>query len=74
MEKTFEENIKELEEIVAKLEKGELDLDRSIKNFEQGIKISKECSKTLEDAERRINLLVESDSFNYSEEKFTADE
>lgn len=70
MAKTFEENMKELEDIVSKLEKGELDLDNSIKNFEEGIKISKECSKTLEDAERRINILLESESGELTEENF----
>ena len=47
MSKSFEENMEELEKVVAELEKGDLNLDDSVSRFEQGIKISKECSKIL---------------------------
>ena len=43
MKKSFEENLEELEKIVTDLEKGELNLDESVKRFEEGISISKEC-------------------------------
>ena len=58
-EKSFEENITNLENIVAELEKGDLNLDDSMKKFEEGMKISKECSKILEDAEKKITILLE---------------
>ena len=57
--KTFEENLKELETIVAELEKGELSLEDAISKFEKGIKVSKECNSKLEDAENKINILLE---------------
>ena len=61
MEKTFESQMEELEKIVAELEKGDLNLDKSVEKFEEGIKISKECNKMLEDAEKRITILVNND-------------
>ena len=61
MSKSFEENMEELEKVVAELEKGDLNLDDSVSRFEQGIKISKECSKILEEAEKKITILVKKD-------------
>lgn len=58
MEKTFEEAMKELEQVVAELEKGDLSLDNAISKFESGIKLSKECESKLEKAEKKINMLV----------------
>lgn len=55
----FEEKMKELENIVVELEKGELNLDDSVKKFEEGMKISKECNAILEKAEKRISILIE---------------
>ena len=46
----FEDNMENLEKIVTELEKGDLNLDESIAKFEDGIKISKECNKILEEA------------------------
>ena len=57
----FEENINKLETIVADLEKGDLNLDDSVKKFEEGIKISKECNKMLEEAEKKITILLQED-------------
>lgn len=54
----FEETMKELEEVVQVLENGELNLDESIKEFEKGMKLSKDASKYLEDAEKKITILV----------------
>jgi len=68
-EKTFEENLKELESIVAELEKGELSLEDSIAKFERGIEVSKICNSKLEDAEKRINILLDSE-----EQKFEIEE
>ena len=48
--------IEDLEKIVQELEKGELTLEDSVNKFEEGIKISKECNKTLEEAEKKIRL------------------
>lgn len=61
MSKSFEEQIEKLEGIVTELEKGELNLDDSVSKFEEGIKISKECNKILEEAEKKITILVNKD-------------
>ena len=46
--KTFEDNLKELEEVATKLEAGNLGLDEAIEEFEKGMKLSKECTKKAE--------------------------
>jgi len=56
--KDFEQALKRLEEIVAELEKGELALERALELFEEGIKISRLCGKKLEEAERKVEILV----------------
>ena len=61
--------MKKLEQITAELEKGDLSLDESVKKFEEGIKLSKECNKILEDSEKRINILINNDG-NITEENF----
>lgn len=69
MSKSFEEQIEKLEGIVTELEKGELNLDDSVSKFEEGIKISKECNKILEEAEKKITILVNRDG-EMTEEDF----
>ena len=68
--KTFEDNLKQLEEVVTKLETGNLGLDEAIEEFEKGMKLSKECTKKLDEAEKRINILVENENGDVIEEKF----
>ncbi len=73
MEKSnFETNMESLEKIVTELEKGDLNLDESISKFEDGIKISKECNKILEEAEKKITILLQEDG-NIKEENFVAE-
>lgn len=55
----FEQAMARLETIVAELEKGDLPLDESLKIFEEGIRLSKSCLKMLEDAERKVEVLVQ---------------
>jgi exodeoxyribonuclease VII small subunit len=55
----FEQAIARLEAIVGELEKGDLPLDESLKVFEEGIRLSKSCLKILEDAERKVEVLVQ---------------
>lgn len=57
-EKDFEELMKNLEEITAQLESENLTLDKSVELFEKGMKISKECNEKLENAEKRITMLI----------------
>lgn len=54
----FETGIKELEQIADKLEKENLNLDESVNLFEKGMELSKKCSETLENAEKRITKLI----------------
>lgn len=58
MKKSFEEKISELENIINELEEGNLNLDDSVAKFEEGMKISKECNKMLEEAEKKITILL----------------
>jgi exodeoxyribonuclease VII small subunit len=58
MPKTFESSLAELEKIVAQLEDGDLPLEESLKLFETGVKLSRECRERLSDAERRIEILM----------------
>ncbi len=69
MNKNFEEQMETLENIVAELETGKLSLDESVSKFEEGIKISKECNKILENAEKKITILVKKDE-DFQEEEF----
>ncbi|HOA55947.1 MAG: exodeoxyribonuclease VII small subunit [Acetivibrionales bacterium] len=61
-EVTFEQAMAELEEIVKKLEKGELTLDESISFFRRGVELTKYCSKKLDEAERSITMLIEGEN------------
>ena len=63
----FNKGLLELENIITKMESGELSLEDSLKNFEEGVKIHRKCHTALMDAEQRINILTEQD--NYNEEK-----
>ena len=51
----FESSLKKLEKIVAKLEEGNIDLDDSIKSFEEGVMLVKECQKQLSEAELKVS-------------------
>jgi exodeoxyribonuclease VII small subunit len=69
--KTFEMAMKQLEQIVQDLETGDMPLEKAIKKFEEGIKISKYCSEKLDESERRITLLMrDSDGKEISEIPF----
>jgi len=54
----FEEALKKLEKIVSDLESGELPLDDSLKKYEEGVKLAQFCSKKLESARRKVEVLV----------------
>ena len=72
-ETNFEELIEKLEEITNKLEKEQLSLDESVKLFEKGMQISKECNSKLEDAENRITILINQNN-ELKEENFIPEE
>lgn len=58
----FEKKLTRLEEIVQKMEKGDIPLDQSLKLFEEGIGLTRDCQTQLSDAENKIRLLVDLDA------------
>jgi len=69
-EKTFETAMKQLEEIVQQLESGDLPLEAALKKFEEGVKLSKFCSRKLDETERKISILLADSNGNLREEPF----
>lgn len=69
----FESKIKQLEEIAKELENGNLNLEESMKKFEEGMHISKECTKILDEAEKKIMILV-NDNGNLNEQEYVTEE
>jgi exodeoxyribonuclease VII small subunit len=69
----FEEAIQKLEEIAKELESGTLGLDESVEKFEEGMKLSKTCTKMLNEAEKRINILINNGE-EIQEENFVPEE
>lgn len=59
---SFEKKILKLEEIVSQMEKGDLPLEKALKSFEEGVTLSRECSKELEEAEQKVKLLIGMDA------------
>jgi len=57
-EKKFEAALARLEEIVRSLESGELALEQSLKLFEEGVKLARVCNARLEEAERKVEVLL----------------
>ena len=57
-EKKFEAALARLEEIVSELESGELGLEQSLKLFEEGVKLARVCNARLEEAERKVEILM----------------
>lgn len=72
--KNFEQALKELEKIVEELEGGELPLEKALKKFEEGIKLSNFCSKTLDETEAKITMLVKSPEGVVTEVPFAEEE
>ncbi len=72
--KTFEQSISELEEIVAKLEGGNVTLDESLELFEKGIKLSKGCQQMLDAAEKKVSILLTNDDGEIVKEDFVGEE
>ncbi len=70
---SFEKAMENLEQIANELEKGDLDLDSSVAKFEEGMKLSKKCSEILENAEKKITILLQKDG-ELVEENFESDE
>ena len=77
-EMKFEDGLKRLERIVEELESGNLSLDDSLEKYEEGIKLSKACSKKLEIARKKVEILLKSEDGSVElkafDEKMTEEE
>ena len=72
--KTVEQNMAALEEIVAKLEKGDTELDVSLELFKQGVELTKKLNADLDAAEQQIHVLLKDADGEMREENFVAGE
>ncbi|AUJ29931.1 MAG: exodeoxyribonuclease VII small subunit [Liquorilactobacillus hordei] len=74
-EKTsFEDNLKNLEEIVQKLEQGDVPLEQALEQFQKGVSLSNELQKTLENAEKTLAKVMDKDGNEMEFERDSADE
>ena len=71
---SFENSLKELEKIVGRLEEGDASLEDSLKLFEDGVKLSRECQERLNQAERRIEVLMKDEDGNAILQPIEADD
>ncbi len=69
-EKSFEAALKRLEEIVSEMERGELKLDAMLKRFDEGMRLAKFCSGKLEEAEKKIEILVKKEDGSFEAREF----
>ena len=67
---TFESSLKELERIVEQLEAGDLPLERSLELFEQGVRLSRDCQQRLDEAERKVEILIKGSDGGYAPTPF----
>ena len=72
--KSFEHALEELEKIVGEIESGDLSLEAALKKFETGMKLSATCTEKLNEAEKRISLLLKNSAGDYVETPFHNDE
>jgi len=66
----FETALKKLEEVVRRLEDGDLSLDDSLKAFEEGVKNAAFCARKLDEAEKRVELLLKQKDGTFVKEEF----
>ena len=70
---SYEKALKDLEDIVREIESGELPLEKSLKKFEDGVKLSRYCTKMLDEAEQKITILLKDEDGNISEEEMRSE-
>jgi exodeoxyribonuclease VII small subunit len=70
----FEEAFKKLEQIVAKMESGDLPLEESLKLFEEGMRLSRTCSQKLAEVQKKVELLLKSDDGKLKAQPFPLEE
>lgn len=66
----FEDSLAELEQLVSQLEQGDISLEESLKSFERGVSLTRTCQKALQEAEQKVQILLEKNG-NLSLESFT---
>jgi len=71
---TFETALKNLEQVVDLLEKGDLPLEEALKEFEKGVKLARFCTRKLNEVEGKVNLLIEKDGGEFILEEFKISE
>ncbi len=69
-ESTFEENLKELEEILQQLEHGELPLETALAKFEAGMRLIRLCNQQLDAVDRKVELLLQDEAGNFITKPF----
>jgi exodeoxyribonuclease VII small subunit len=69
----FENALKGLEEIVDQLEKGDLSLDEALSKYENGIKLYKQCVTLLDDAEKKIQVLIKDENGAFRTKEYETD-
>ena len=69
-QKTFEQSMKQLEQIVKELEDGDLPLEKALKKFEEGMKLTKLCSEKLDETEKKISILLKNSEGQMTEKPF----
>ncbi len=72
--KKFEEKLKELKKIVEQLETGNVSLDESLKQFEKGVRLIKDCTGQLQEFEQKVSLLVENSDGEIDIKEFKTDQ
>ncbi len=70
----IEKALTQLEDLVEELESGDLPLEKAMKKFEQGIKLTRSCQAALKDAEQKVEILLESAGGEEELEEFLADD
>ncbi|MDY7030992.1 MAG: exodeoxyribonuclease VII small subunit [Thermodesulfobacteriota bacterium] len=69
-EQTFEDAMKQLESIVTELENGDIHLEESLNLFEQGVKLSRFCAKKLDEAQKKVEILLKDRNGNLIPQPF----
>jgi exodeoxyribonuclease VII small subunit len=69
-EKAFEEALQELEEIVNRLEQGDLPLEEALTLFEEGVRLSRSCHTKLDEAQKRVEIVLKDETGKLTSQPF----
>jgi exodeoxyribonuclease VII small subunit len=70
----FEQGLRKLEDIVNTLDEGQVSLDQALSLFKEGLRLSKELSKTLDDIERKVEIIMKKDDGSIEKRPFEQEE